>query len=72
MIHGHLPRRLELRFLETGLTGRADVTENDLEDTKARLREVAKGLRAMDFHAEPQEFSCRWCAYQAVCSFSAL
>jgi DNA helicase-2/ATP-dependent DNA helicase PcrA len=69
-LHGHLPSRLELRFLETGLIGRATVTEHDLEETKARLREVARGIRALDFHPEPQEFSCRWCAYQAICPYA--
>jgi DNA helicase-2/ATP-dependent DNA helicase PcrA len=71
-IHAQLPTRLELRFLETGVTGVATVTEDDLEHTKARLREVAQGIRARDFQPKPQEFSCRWCAYQSICSFSAV
>ncbi len=71
-IHARLPTRLELRFLETGVTGVATVTEDDLEDTRARLREVAQGLRARDFQPKPQEFSCRWCAYQSICSFAAV
>ena len=69
-IHGQLPTRLELRFLETGVTGQAVVAEEDLEQTKARLREAARGIRALDFHPQPQEFSCRWCAYQAICPFA--
>ena len=71
-IHAQLPTRLELRFLETGVTGVATVTEDDLEHTRARLREVAQGIRARDFQPKPQEFSCRWCAYQSICSFSAV
>jgi DNA helicase-2/ATP-dependent DNA helicase PcrA len=66
-IHGQLPRHVELRFLETDVTGTAVFTEEDLEATKERLRESARGIRALDFHPEPQEFSCRWCAYQAIC-----
>ena len=66
-IHGRLPTRVELRFLETEVTGKAVFTDEDLEETKTRLREAAKGIRALDFHPEPREFSCRWCAYQAIC-----
>ncbi len=69
-IHGRLPTRLELRFLETDVTGTAAITEEDLENTTQRLRETARGIRALDFHPEPQEFSCRWCAYQSICPFA--
>ena len=69
-IHGQLPVRLELRFLETGVTGQAVASDKDLEQTKERLREAARGFRALDFHPEPQAFSCRWCAYQPICPFA--
>jgi len=70
VIHGRLPVRLELRFLETGVTGKAVFTEEDLEKTKERLREADRGIRSLDFHPEPQEFACRWCAYQSICPFA--
>jgi len=66
-LHGRLPLRVELRFLETDVIGQTAFTEDDLEATTQRLREIAQGIRALDFHAKPQEFSCRWCAYQAIC-----
>ena len=69
-LHGRLPARLELRFLETGLIGSAVLTEEDLEQVHARLREAARGIREREFRAQPQEFSCRWCAYQAICPFA--
>jgi DNA helicase-2/ATP-dependent DNA helicase PcrA len=71
-IHGCLPARVELRFVETDVTGQAVFTDKDLDRTTARLREVAEGIRALDFHPEPQEFSCRWCAYQAICPSAAV
>lgn len=70
MIHGQPPRRLELRFLETGVTGRSVPTEEDLEDAKGRLRDTARGIRAQDFHPKPDVFSCRWCAYQSICPYA--
>jgi len=69
-IEGHLPKRLELRFLETGIIGQAVVTEDQMEETKGHLRQAASRIRALDFHPEPQEMSCRWCAYQSICPFA--
>jgi len=67
ILHGHAPKRLELRFLETGVIGSAELTDQDLEAVKERLREAASRIRALDFHPEPSEKSCRWCAYQTIC-----
>ena len=72
MIHGRLPVRVELRFLETGVTGSAVVTEADGEKTVERIREAARGVRALEFRAKPTEFSCRWCAYQTICPSAIL
>ena len=69
-LHGQLPTRVELRFLETGVVGQAQFSEADLERAASRLREAARGIRAQDFHAEPQEFACRWCAFQPICPFA--
>jgi len=69
-LHGRLPTQVELRFLETEVTGRAQVSEEDVERTKSFLRAAARGIRAQDFHAQPQEFACRWCAFQPICPFA--
>ncbi len=71
-LHGQLPHHVELRFLETGLTGRATLTNTDLERTIERLRETAAGIRALEFGPRPQEISCKWCAYQAICPASVV
>ncbi|MBI3087612.1 MAG: ATP-dependent helicase [Candidatus Omnitrophica bacterium] len=70
LIHGRLPSRLELRFLETGLVGQTAFTDEDLEKTKARIREAARGIRALEFHPQPSEFACHWCAYQSICQYA--
>jgi DNA helicase-2/ATP-dependent DNA helicase PcrA len=69
-LHGAPPTRVELRFLETGVTGRAQFAEEDLERAKALLRDAAAGIRSSAFRATPQEFACRWCAFQSICPYA--
>ncbi len=66
-LHGRLPSRVELRFLETGLTGQAHPTDDDMDRTRQLLRTAARGIRSQDFHPKPNEFACQWCAYQSIC-----
>ncbi len=66
-LHGVLPARVELRFLETNVTGQARFTEEDLERARTLLRTIAAGIQSYDFHAKPDEHTCRWCAFQAIC-----
>jgi DNA helicase-2/ATP-dependent DNA helicase PcrA len=70
ILHGQPPTRVELRFLDTGVVGQAQFSEADLERAASLLRDAARGIRAQDFHAEPQEFACRWCAFQPICPFA--
>ena len=69
-LHGELPARAELRFLETGLVGQASFSLKDLERTTQVIRDTASGIRAREFIATPEEFTCRWCAFQAICPFA--
>ncbi len=62
-----LPHHVELRFLDTGVIGCATLGPEDLASAQATLRRVASGIRAGAFQARPQEHTCRWCAYQAIC-----
>ena len=69
-VHGKLPTRVELRFLESGITGEARFTEEDLDRARSLLRQAARGIRAREYPAKPQEHACRWCAFQAICPFA--
>ncbi len=69
-LHGQLPARVELRFLDTEVVGSAAVSPDDLEQTKCRIQTAAQGIRAQAFEAKPQEHACRWCAFQAICPFA--
>jgi len=66
-LHGELPDHVELRFLETGVTGTSRFDGDDFERATAALRKVAQGVQARQFNAQPSEFACHWCAFQAIC-----
>jgi len=66
-IFGSLPRRVELHFLEPGLIGRAEVDEEDLAETKEKIREAAAGIRKREFPARPSYLACSYCAFNQIC-----
>ena len=70
---GKLPDRVELRFLTPWrvLVGRAVKKEKDLEKTIERMREASAGIRSGQLHAKPDEWECRFCAYQSICPATA-
>jgi DNA helicase-2/ATP-dependent DNA helicase PcrA len=68
---GTLPARVELRFLESGLTGRHTPTEEDLEEAIEAIEAAAAGIRARRFDATPGYQTCRYCAYNQICPSTA-
>jgi DNA helicase-2/ATP-dependent DNA helicase PcrA len=65
-----LPSRVELRFLETGLIGRAEKTQKSLEKTIEKIYEVADGIRQNDFKAQPTYTACKYCPYNQICPYT--
>lgn len=70
-MHGRLPDRVELHFLETGLVGRATRTRQNLEEAVLRIQEAARGIRSRDYTATPDYMACRYCAYNQICPHTA-
>jgi len=68
---GRLPQRVELRFIETGVIGRREPTEGDLQEAIAAVEAAAAGIRARRFEATPSRQACRYCAYNQICPFTA-
>ena len=68
---GRLPARVELRFLESGLTGRHVPTEADVAEAVDAIRAAAAGIRARRFAATPSRQACRACAYNQICPETA-
>ena len=68
---GTLPVRVELRFLESGLTGRHVPTLEDLETARQAIKDAARGIRNREFEATPEYQSCRYCPYNQICPRTA-
>ena len=68
---GRLPARVELRFLESGLTGGHTPTEGDLAEAREAIEAAAAGIRARHFDATPGYQTCRYCAYNQICPSTA-
>ena len=66
-ITGHLPDRVELRFLESGLRGKSVRTEGDIEKTLEKIKQASQGIRNRDFTAKPAYQVCRYCAFREIC-----
>ncbi len=68
---GALPQRVELRFIDAGLTGRHTPTGDDCAEAAAAIEAAATGIRARRFEATPSWGACRTCAYSQVCPYTA-
>ncbi len=66
-IYGRMPDRLELHFLESGLIGVSARKEDDLNKIIKRINEVASGIRARNYEANPDYIACRYCAFVEIC-----
>ena len=68
---GRLPQRVELRFIESHVTGRHTPSDEDAELAIEAVRAAADGIRARRFDATPSRQACRYCAYNQICPFTA-
>jgi DNA helicase-2/ATP-dependent DNA helicase PcrA len=64
---GVLPRRIELRFVESGVTGSAEATEEDLAVAAETIERVATGVRAGNYEPRPSPKVCGPCAFNRIC-----
>ena len=58
---------VELHFLESGIVGKATVTEKMLTKTEEKIGEAAAGIRHRDYTSKPNYQACKYCAYRDVC-----
>jgi DNA helicase-2/ATP-dependent DNA helicase PcrA len=66
-IFGVLPVAVELYFLESGIIGRYELTEDDLDEVKEDILEVSAGIRQQSYPAKPEYKACTYCAYNQIC-----
>jgi DNA helicase-2/ATP-dependent DNA helicase PcrA len=64
---GGPPVFMELRFLESGLIGKAEATSKKLLNTENSILEAAGGIRKRAYPAMPDYMNCRFCAYAEIC-----
>jgi len=70
-IFGVLPVAVELYFLESGIIGRHELKEDDLDDLKEDILKVSAGIRQQDYPAKPEFKACTYCAYNQICPSAA-
>ena len=68
---GRPPDRVELRFLESGLTGGKRPTLEEAARTEEVVREVATLVRQRRFEARPSYMACGQCAFRDICPHTA-
>jgi DNA helicase-2/ATP-dependent DNA helicase PcrA len=68
---GRLPDRVELRFVESGLSGGKRPTLEEAEATEASIRDVADRIRRREFPAAPSWMACGQCAFRDICPYTA-
>lgn len=66
-IFGVLPVAVELYFLESGLIGRHELSEDDLEQVREDILKVSSGIRRQEYAAKPEYKACTYCAYNQIC-----
>jgi DNA helicase II / ATP-dependent DNA helicase PcrA len=71
-IFGVLPIAVELYFLESGIIGRHEPTEDDLNDVKEDILEVSAGIRQQSFPGKPEFKACTYCAYNQICPHAVI
>jgi DNA helicase-2/ATP-dependent DNA helicase PcrA len=64
---GVLPRAVELRFVETGVAGRAVPGEEDAAAAAAAIERAAAGIRAASYEPQPSPRTCGQCAFGRIC-----
>jgi DNA helicase-2/ATP-dependent DNA helicase PcrA len=65
--YGQNPTSVELHFLESGLSGVAQKTADELDQMATIIKEVAAGIRDRDFTAKPSYMACGYCAFRDIC-----
>jgi ATP-dependent DNA helicase UvrD/PcrA len=68
---GRLPDRVELRFLESGLSAGRRPTPDEAAATRERIRAAAAGIRRRDFAAKPTWMACGQCPFREICPHTA-
>jgi len=70
-INKELPKRVELHFVESGIIGKAQKDDDDIEELMEQIEEVSNGVRKQKFDAKPTFMACSVCAFNQICPHTA-
>jgi len=68
---GRLPRRVQLHFVESGVTGRSEPTAERLDKARDKLAAAADAIRGREFEPKPSPIACGYCPFRTICRASA-
>ena len=68
---GRLPDRVELRFLESGLSGGKRPGLEEAQAAEQLVREIGERIRRREFPAQPSWTACGQCAFRDICPHTA-
>ncbi|MDH7559096.1 MAG: ATP-dependent DNA helicase [bacterium] len=66
-VNARTPDFIEHRYVESGITGRAAVTDKLLAKATEKIKIAARGIRQRHYTAQPDEYTCPYCAYSQIC-----
>jgi len=66
---GQIPK-VSLYFVDSGLVGKVEKKEKDLDKTREEIAKVAEGIKSENFKAAPGYQECSRCAYREICPFT--
>ncbi len=67
--YGHLPERVELRFVDTGIVGRMKRIEEKIRKAEVMIAQTIEGIRSGRFDPKPKHLACRFCPYIDLCDY---
>jgi len=68
--NGQLPDRVGLYFLSSGNLAFKKPNQRTIERAKKIVREASQGIRREKFSATPDQFNCRYCAFNQICPYA--
>lgn len=61
------PKYVELHFVDSGIVGRAQISDKDVLKFTAKVNDASKGIRSGDFTPKPGFMNCGMCPFSDVC-----
>lgn len=69
---GKLPEEVHLYFVESGLSGTFVPTEKSAAKAEAEIEKAIEGIRARNYEATPNLFTCKYCPFKFYCPVAIL